>query len=207
MLNTTNSRLFIGVPAATAIVYGLFALMGGLISVDEIEFEDVEPRILEPIRAEEKPEEKKPTRPTAKQIETPNKPPPPPALSNSQSDIDLPVISLDGQAPQQISFNRRVQLSILPTAIDERSAKPLSPPIVPYPERAIGMGLEGQCDVRFDVDVRGRPTNVEATCSHSVFRAAAERGVKGVQFAPRIDRGEAKERRNVVYPITFRLPD
>ncbi|MCI4645428.1 MAG: energy transducer TonB, partial [Hyphomonadaceae bacterium] len=66
-------------------------------------------------------------------------------------------------------------------------------------------GIEGSCEVRFDVNARGEPFNVEAVCTDSVFRREAERAVSRVRFAPKIVRGQALERRNVVYPIEFGL--
>ena len=66
-------------------------------------------------------------------------------------------------------------------------------------------GIEGSCDVRFDVDTRGKPYNVEADCTDRVFKREAERAVSRVEFAPKIIRGQAAERRNVVYPLQFTL--
>jgi protein TonB len=59
--------------------------------------------------------------------------------------------------------------------------------------------------VRFDVDTRGKPYNVSATCTDSIFKAEAERAVGRVEFAPKIVRGKAVERRNVVYPLEFNI--
>jgi protein TonB len=59
--------------------------------------------------------------------------------------------------------------------------------------------------VRFDVDTRGRPYNVQATCTDNIFKSEAERSVSRVEFAPTIVRGQAVERRNVVYPLEFKL--
>ena len=76
-----------------------------------------------------------------------------------------------------------------------------------YPSRAAERGIEGSCEVRFDVDTRGRPYNVQATCTDSIFKREAERAVGRVEFAPKIVRGQAAERRNVVYPLEFTLQD
>ncbi|HAW53392.1 MAG TPA: energy transducer TonB, partial [Hyphomonas sp.] len=46
-----------------------------------------------------------------------------------------------------------------------------------------------------------------ATCTDSVFKREAERAVSKVEFAPKIIRGKAAERRNVVYPLEFKLAD
>ena len=59
--------------------------------------------------------------------------------------------------------------------------------------------------MRFDVDTRGKPYNVQATCTDSVFKSEAERSVGRVEFAPKIVRGKPVERRNVVYPLEFNI--
>ncbi|MBR9834458.1 MAG: TonB family protein, partial [Alphaproteobacteria bacterium] len=92
-----------------------------------------------------------------------------------------------------------------PVAISDRDAQPIRPPLPTYPTRAAERGVEGSCDVRFDVDTRGRPYNVQATCTDNVFKREAERAVSRVEFAPKIVRGAAAERKNVVYPLEFKL--
>jgi protein TonB len=40
-----------------------------------------------------------------------------------------------------------------------------------------------------------------------VFKSEAERAVSKVEFAPKIVRGKAVERRNVVYPLEFNISE
>lgn len=207
MLNTANSRLVVGVPVATAIVYGLFTMMNSLVAVDEVVLPEEAPRVLTNIPVPEEKTTEIKTRESAPKPESTPKPPPPPAHTARKSDIDLPVIDISGQAPARLAFDSRITLAVTPVAVNDREIQPLSPPIVAYPQVAITRGIEGNCDVRFDVDVRGRPFNIEPSCTNSVFDREAKRAIGKVQFAPKIIRGQAKERRNVVYPITFRLPD
>jgi protein TonB len=96
-------------------------------------------------------------------------------------------------------------LAIDPVAVSDRDAQPIRPPTPSYPQRAQERGLSGNCDVRFDVDTRGKPYNIAATCSDAVFKSEAERAVSRVEFAPKIVRGKAVERRNVVYPLEFNI--
>ena len=98
-------------------------------------------------------------------------------------------------------------LAIDPVAISDRDAQPIRPPVPTYPSRAAERGIEGSCDVRFDVDTRGEPYNVTADCTDRVFKREAERAVSRVEFAPKIIRGQAAERRNVVYPLEFTLAE
>lgn len=206
MISNPILRLVIGVPAAAFIVYALFALMNALITVDEVELKEESQRALEAITPQEEQQEARlRSRNSAKKLNSANKPPPPPKLSTNKSQIDLPTPNIQGQAPTELNFDRVQTLSIDPVAISDRDAQPIRPPIVTYPSGALSRGLEGTCDVRFDVNVQGRPYNVEADCTNSAFRREAVRAVSRVEFAPKIVRGKPAERRNVVYPLSFTL--
>lgn len=206
MISNPILRLVIGVPAAAFIVYALFALMNALITVNEVELEEKDQRALEAITPQEEQQEARlRSRNSAKKLNSANKPPPPPKLSTNKSQIDLPTPNIQGQAPTELNFDRVQTLTIDPVAISDRDAQPIRPPIVTYPSGALSRGLEGSCDVRFDVNVQGRPYNVEAECTNSAFRREAERAVSRVEFAPKIVRGKPAERRNVVYPLSFTL--
>lgn len=199
-------RLLIGAPIAAIVVYTLFAIMNLLITVNEVVLNEEDQRVLEAITPQEEVQEARlRTRTRAKRLNNANKPPPPPKLSTSKSQIDLPTPNIQGQAPTELSFDRVQSLDINPVAISDRDAQPIRPPLPTYPARAAERGTEGDCEVRFDVDVRGRPYNVKADCTDRVFVREAERAVSRVEFAPKIVRGKAAERRNVVYPLTFRL--
>lgn len=201
-------RIVLGLPAAAIIVYGLFIGMGLLIAQDFVPNEDEETRIIERITPEAANEEvRSRARAKPRRLQTADKPPPPPKLSARKSDIDLPTPDIQGAAPTEIRVDRVQSLDINPVAISDRDAQPIRPPVVTYPNRALERGTEGDCQVRFDVDVRGRPYNVQADCTNSVFKREAERAVSRVEFAPKIVSGEARERRNVVYPLVFNLDD
>jgi len=96
-------------------------------------------------------------------------------------------------------------LTRAPVAIANGEVLPISPPIVVYPPKAIDRGLNGECTVAMDVSAKGRPYNVAATCSDSIFEREAVRAVSRVEFRPKIVDGQAVERRNVVYPLVFKL--
>lgn len=199
-------RIFVGLPAAAIIVYALFIGMGLLIAQDFVPSDAEETRTIERITPEAANEEvRSRSRSKPRQLQTADKPPPPPKLSARKSDIDLPTPDIQGAAPTEIRVDRVQSLDINPVAISDRDAQPIRPPIVTYPNRALERGTEGDCQVRFDVDVRGRPYNVSADCSNSIFKREAERAVSRVEFAPKIVSGEARERKNVVYPLVFSL--
>ena len=201
-------RLVIGLPLAALVVFALFTFMRIAIGGDFQEPEDREQRKLETITPEQDNQEvRRQARSAPKKLDSANKPPPPPKLSANKSDIDLPTPSIQGSAPRELNFNRMDNLAVAPVAINDRDAQPIRPPQPSFPRRAAERGTEGSCDVRFDVDARGKPYNIEATCTDSIFRREAERAVARVEFAPKVVRGKAVERRNVVYPIEFNLED
>jgi len=205
-MNNSIVRLVIAAPIAIAIVLGLLIFMGRIISQEFIEPEGKEQRVLEAITpSEESQEVRRTSRSRPQRLASADKPPPPPKLSSSKSDIDLPTPNIQGAAPTELNFDRVQSIAIDPVAISDRDAQPISPPVVQYPRRAAERGIEGSCEVRFDVNAQGEPFNVNADCTDSVFRREAERAVSRVRFAPKIVRGQALERRNVVYPIEFGL--
>ena len=206
MLNNPLMRLLVGVVIAIPIVLALFLIMNMLISVDEIEMPDGESRTLAAITPQNQDSEVRTrTRSQPKRIDSAAKPPPPPKQSATKSSINLPTPKIDGAVPQNIDMGRMNALAIDPVAVSDRDAQPIRPPTPSFPQRAAERGISGTCDVRFDVDTRGKPYNIQATCSDNIFKSEAERAVSRVEFAPKIVRGQAVERRNVVYPLEFKL--
>lgn len=207
MFNSPLIRLIAAIPIALAVVWFLFAwFMPFVISQDFEEPPEQETRTLEAITPQEDAQEIRRTqRSKPQKLASAKKPPPPPKLSSSKSDIDLPTPNIQGAAPQELNFDRMQSLAIDPVAISDRDAQPIRPPMPTYPRRAAERGTEGSCEVRFDVNPRGKPYNISATCSDDVFKREAIRAVERVEFAPKIIRGKAAERKNVVYPLEFRL--
>lgn len=205
-MNNTLVRLLVGLPLAAIIAIGLYFFMMFAIGGEFKEPDQQESRVLEAITPERDTQEAQMrARSKPKRLDQAAKPPPPPKLSASKSDIDLPTPSIQGAAPTELKFERLDSLAIDPVAISDRDAQPIRPPAPSYPQRAAERGIEGKCDVRFDVDTRGKPYNIAATCSDSIFKREAERAVSKVEFAPKIIRGQAAERKNVVYPLVFQL--
>ena len=206
MFSNPILRLVIGIPLAAIVVFALFTFMYKMINQEYEQPEHVEQRTLERITpADESQEVRTRQRNKPQRLDSADKPPPPPKMSATRSDIDLPTPSIQGSAPTEVNVDRLDSLAIDPVAISDRDAQPVRPPVPTYPQRAAERGIEGSCDVRFDVDTRGRPYNVEASCTDSVFKREAERAVSRVEFAPKIVRGQPAERRNVVYPLEFQL--
>lgn len=206
MFNSPLGRFLVSFAIAAPIAILIFLFMSMLIAVDEISLDAKESRILTAITPQSNDSDVR-TRQRAKpqRIDAAAKPPPPPKQSATKSSINLPTPKIDGAVPQNLDLGRMKSLAIDPVAVSDRDAQPIRPPTPSYPQRAQERGLSGSCDVRFDVDTRGKPYNVSATCSDSMFKSEAERSVSRVEFAPKIVRGKAVERRNVVYPLEFNI--
>lgn len=206
MFNSPFMRILVATVIAVPIVLIIFMVMNMLISVKELKLESGEQRVLSAITPQQQDSEAR-TRQRAKpqRIDSAQKPPPPPKQSATKSSINLPTPKIDGAVPQNLDLGRMKSLAIDPVAVSDRDAQPIRPPTPSFPQRAAERGISGSCDVRFDVDTRGKPYNVQATCTDSMFKAEAERAVSRVEFAPKIVRGQAVERRNVVYPLEFKL--
>lgn len=199
-------RILAGFVIAAPIVYGLFMMMNFLINVNEIRVDKSEQRVLAAITPQSQDSDVRTRqRSKPKRLDSAKKPPPPPKVSATKSNINLPTPQIAGAAPTELNLGRMESLAIDPVAISDRDAQPIRAPQPSYPQRAAERGKEGTCDVRFDVDTRGRPYNVVATCTDNVFKREAERSVSKVEFAPKIIRGKAAERKNVVYPLEFNL--
>ena len=191
---------------AAGITLGLFLVMGALINTEYDPVEIAETREISIITPQEKSDDVRiPDRIRPKRLEVAHQPPPPPKYFLSKSDVILPTPIIQGSAPTELKFERVQTLEVQPVILADTDAKPIRPPVVTYPNRALSQGIEGNCQVKFNVDVRGRPYDLTADCTHSYFRAEALRSVGKVEFAPKVVKGKAQERHNVIYPLDFKL--
>ncbi len=87
----------------------------------------------------------------------------------------------------------------------DRPIVPKEPPTIIYPIEAVEAGIEGDCEMTFDVDASGRPYNIRAACTDDMFKAEAIRATAAARFSPRIIRGQPAPRKDAVYPISFTL--
>ena len=132
------------------------------------------------------------------------RPPPPPVLS-MVANVGVPVGNLAPVSPDVPRSRLDGMIAPSVAVFGTRIVQPLSPPVVVYPDSAAREGLEGDCEVHLNVDIRGNPFDVEAICTDRVFERAARRAVERVQFAPRIEDGRPVEQHGVVYPMEFRM--
>jgi protein TonB len=201
-------RFALSVVPAASITAALVFCMNELITVDEIDLPEPERRVLTDITPMEVSEDVARTvRNRPKPIDAATTPPPPPRYKMGKHDIALDAPIIQGAVPKTLDTSKFEPITIGPVTMDDRKAQPIQPPILSYPDPMGRQGIQGTCDVRFDVSIDGRPYNVEPNCSHSGFEREAARAIGKVQFTPKIQRGQRVERKNVVYPIEFRMSD
>ncbi len=207
MFSNPVVRLAIGIPAALIISLALFMLMERLTRVDSVQLNEDNTRSLRNIFAEKSTVESvRTTRKAPQKLDKANKPPPPPKMSATKQNVDLPTPSIQGAAPTEIKFERVTNIDVGAVVVNDRDAQPVRPPNQGPLLRALQrVGKDAECEVRLDVDVRGKPYNVKATCNLSSYERAAEQAVSAAEFAPKIVKGKPAERRGVVYPIELRL--
>jgi len=193
-------------PAAIATA-ALFVLMDKVIGVEEVQFGE-RPRITLPdIRpAAQDPQEPRSTREAIKRTET-LKPPPPPARRLDSGEPGRIAPAVYEVAPSVSIRLEPVKLTFGAPVMPDREIQPIRSPVPVYPRTALSRGLEGRCEVRFDVDPRGKPYNVTADCTDSVFTRSAEEAMRKVEFAPELRNGQPMVRRNVVYPLDYVLAE
>lgn len=198
-------RLLVGAPLAAIITFLLFTLMQILIFDDSPGFDEASEELR--ITIADRPEEITARDRTVNvdDVEEVTPPPPPPAIERARSDAPtesmstivggLPEFDRPQLAGGDISFN-----------VSDRDAQPLVRIPPNYPVRAQERGLEGRCEVTFDVTPEGTPTNVRIlTCSNSVFERDTIRAVERWRYEPRIQDGVAQWRRGVVTHFDYTL--
>ena len=81
------------------------------------------------------------------------------------------------------------------------------PPIVNFPTCAASVGVEGHCEIYFNVLANGKPDQITPVCTHRTFSREAERAIRSGLYAPATVDGQAVEYRGIVQPIRFKLED
>jgi len=74
-----------------------------------------------------------------------------------------------------------------------------------YPQGAARVMLQGYCEVMFSVDTRGRTSHFHPRCLHPEFCTSATAAMEEVRFMPARRDGMIVPRRNIVYPLEFRI--
>lgn len=206
MLTSPKLRLVVAAAIAAPLVYTIFLMANWLIQVKDVALDTAPQRLLEPITPQANTDDGSRTqRPRPKPLDAVQLPPRPPRDSATKGDIVIPIGSFTGGVPETFRIERVALLVADPNAFVGREIQAVRLPVPTIPRAALARGISGSCDVRFDVDTRGRPYNVRAACSDDVFRAEAERAVGRAEFLPRIVDGRAIEQRGAVYPLVFEI--
>lgn len=196
-------RLTIPALLAAPLVYGLFLVASWLIQVDEVVLVEKPDRPLERITPEVL-TTRPPIKVDTKPLTLADKPPPPPRIE----------VTTTGTAPgftfappvedvTPITF-RPGPISVSPLV--GRNIQVVRAPAPSMPAIAVTRGISGDCEVFFNVDTRGRPFDIAATCTDDIFRAEAIRSVGKAEFLPKVNaQGIAVEQHGAIYPLEFRV--
>lgn len=200
-------RLIVSVPIAAVVTFLLFTLMQILIFEDSVPLDDAgdELRISIADRVEDISVRDRTV--TVDDVDQVEPPPPPPQIERQRADQPsesmstvvggLPEFDRPQLAGGDISFD-----------VSDRDAQPLVRIPPNYPPRAAERGIEGRCEVTFDVTPDGNPTNVRIlSCSNSVFERETIRAVERWRYEPRLQDGVAQWRRGVVTHFDYNLRD
>ncbi|MAK60723.1 MAG: hypothetical protein CMK09_07070 [Ponticaulis sp.] len=195
------------IPAA-GLTLGLFVVMDRLVDVGEIVLPEPEFRTLASLTPpKDEPEE--PDREKRDRFEPIEAAPPPktdPLKPIEPGSVSFQVAEF--RVPDVGDVRGKMAPIIQPVAVMVRErATPVRAPIPDYPQRALTSGLEGQCDVVFNIDAAGRPYDVEAECTDRIFLRSSENAVSKSLFAAKLKNGVPVGQENLVYPIQFTLND
>lgn len=200
-------RLMVGAMPAAAVTFALFTFMyvsiGGYekpIDAEPLpELTRITPDIFDPVSPRS-------SREPVKMMEVSAPPPPMQKYSPSPITPFIPGAADLGRAPERPGRGDLIDISMIVVETD-RTIQPIHPPNVVYPARLLERGIEGSCDVRFDVNLRGEAMNIRPQCSHPGLESSARRAVAGSRFSPKIVAGKPVEQRNVVYPIAYSISE
>ncbi|XBQ15007.1 MAG: TonB family protein [Oceanicaulis sp.] len=198
-------RLLIGVPIAGAITFLLFMLMQALIFTDEVTLEDAGDELMISISEEVEEVQVRQRDVTLDDVDQVEPPPPPPEIERQAAETpsedmstivgEIPAFEEPSLTGDNISFS-----------VSDRDAQPLVRIEPEYPVRAAERGVEGTCDVTFDVTPDGVTTNIRIlSCDSSLFERAAIRAVERWRYQPKIVEGTAVRRTGVVTQFNFQL--
>lgn len=200
-------RLIVSVPLAAVITFLLFTLMQILIFEDQVPLDEAgdELRISIADRVEDIAVRDRTV--TVDDVDQVEPPPPPPQIERQRADQPTESMStIVGGLPE---FDRpQLAGGDISFDVSDRDAQPLVRIPPNYPVRAAERGIEGRCEVTFDVTPEGNPTNVRIlTCTNSVFERETIRAVERWRYEPRVQDGVAQWRRGVVTHFDYNLRD
>ena len=201
-------RWTMSVPAAILITIALFLLMIILIRTANVHLGKKEEYVqiqINPAIEEYNPARRDTTIDKVKKVKPP---PPPPKLPKPKADKPTEDLgqALAGNIPP-LEKPEIKPTEIGRIEIDEQEEAPLVRIPPNYPIRAAERGIEGECDVLFDLNENGTPFNIRPTCSNSIFNSAVVKAVQKWKYQPRIRGGKRVIRHNWKTHIPFILEE
>ena len=134
-------------------------------------------------------------------------PPPPPQIERQAAEQPTEgLATVMGAIPE---FDApQLRSDSVSFSVSDRDAQPLVRIEPQYPPRAAERGIEGTCNVQFDVTPDGTPNNVRILrCDSSFFERASIRAVERWRYQPRVENGVPVARRGVQTQFVFRLAE
>lgn len=200
-------RLGLGIPIAVVITVALFKLMAFLIIPDEVVPEEAGEEIN--IQLQDIPEELDARRreTTLEDVTQVDPPPPPPQIERQSAEQPAEgLATVMGAIPEFDAPD--LNSSNVSFSVSDRDAQPLVRIEPQYPVRAAERGVEGTCNVQFDVTPDGTPTNIRITrCESSLFERNSIRAVERWRYQPKVENGVPVARRGVQTQFVFRLAE
>lgn len=196
-------RFVVSVILAPLLTFGLFWVMGALISVD-YELEEGRAGLKVDwvrLRKDDAPVETKDREPPER--EKPDQRPPPPSVQTAKANVD-PGAGGSALAPN-IDPTEALGEALGAAGGADRDVVPLVEIRPEYPMRARQRGLEGWVTVQFTVSRAGTVKDATVVASHPgrVFDRAALQAIRKWKYNPKIENGQAVERPNQRHTFTF----
>lgn len=196
-------RLFAGVVLASAVTFGLLAMMNNLVSGKHLELDKNENRKLVDIIMPEREinaqrKEVKPDKP-----EDPEEPPPELAQPDMQdNDVNLEQTGISVKVGNDFDINLGSGFGAA-----DGEYLPIAKIAPTYPRRALSRNKEGYCTVQYTVSKSGAVKDVKAVdCSPpNYFEKASIAAAKKFKYKPRIIDGEPVEVAGVQNKFTYKL--
>lgn len=202
-----KARLLAGAAPAAGITFGLFLAMNAATAVEatavEVEAITNLPPIVPKID-DTVPENLGYQGPT--EISGIEPPPFEAPLSVEKTDITFKVDTKVGQRPEKPLEVEYVDID-LGTFKQNREIRAIRAPQPVYPSRMLDGGVQGECLVKFDVNLLGEAFNVRPDCTHKGFEAAAKRSVSKALFEAKLVDGNPVIQQDATYPIKFTITE
>lgn len=196
-------RVFFVSFVAAAVTFGLFWVMQALVGVAGEMLEGGTSPVVDFVRLKRdtEPETKKRELPDRK---PPEQPPPPPQIDFAKN---LNPDSAVGEIVPMLDAKLELEASDLGSGGADRDVVPLVRVEPQYPMRAMQRGIEGWVELSFTISSAGTVTDVVVTASYpgTVFNRAAMQAVSKWKYNPKVENGEAVERKGIRQRLKFEL--